>query len=52
MKIVDPDFWIKGNDYTKEEIVHKHPYLRNICLIPNIDNKSTTNIIKTILKKG
>jgi rfaE bifunctional protein nucleotidyltransferase chain/domain len=52
MKIVDPDFWIKGNDYTKEEIVQKHPYLRNICLIPNIDNKSTTNIIKTILKKG
>jgi rfaE bifunctional protein nucleotidyltransferase chain/domain len=52
MKIVDPDFWVKGNDYTKDAIVQKHPYLRNICLIPNIENKSTTNIIKTILKKG
>lgn len=52
MKIVDPDCWVKGNDYTKDAIVQKHPYLRNICLIPNIENKSTTNIIKTILKKG
>jgi rfaE bifunctional protein nucleotidyltransferase chain/domain len=52
MKIVDPDYWIKGNDYTKESIIQKHPYLRNICLIPNIENKSTTNIIKTILKKS
>ena len=52
MKIVDPDCWVKGNDYTKDAIVQKHPYLRNICLIPNIENKSTTNIIKTILKKS
>jgi len=52
MKIVDPDCWVKGNDYTKDAIVQKHPYLRNICLIPNIVNKSTTNIIKTILKKS
>ena len=51
MKIVDPDCWVKGDDYTKDAIVQKHPYLRNICLIPNIENKSTTNIIKTILKK-
>jgi rfaE bifunctional protein nucleotidyltransferase chain/domain len=52
MKIVDPDCWVKGDDYTKDAIVQKHPYLRNICLIPNIENKSTTNIIKTILKKS
>ena len=52
MKIVDPDYWVKGNDYTKNNIIKKHPYLRNICLIENIADKSTTNIIKTILKKG
>jgi rfaE bifunctional protein nucleotidyltransferase chain/domain len=52
MKIVDPDSWVKGNDYTRDAIVQKHPYLRNICLVPNIQNKSTTQIIKTIQKKG
>jgi len=51
MKIVDPDCWVKGNDYTRDAIVQKHPYLRNICLVPNVENKSTTQIIKTIQKK-
>ena len=52
MKIVDPDCWVKGSDYNKNDIIKKHPYLRNICLIPNIENKSTTNIIKTIVEKS
>jgi rfaE bifunctional protein nucleotidyltransferase chain/domain len=51
MKIVDPYYWIKGDDYTKKEILEKHPYLRNIKLIKNIENKSTTNIINKIKNK-
>jgi rfaE bifunctional protein nucleotidyltransferase chain/domain len=50
MKIVDPDYWVKGDDYTKEDIIKKHPYLRNIHLCKNVENKSTTNIINRIKK--
>lgn len=49
MKFVDPDFWVKGTDYTKEGILKKHPYLRNIALIDLVQEKSTTNIIQKIL---
>ena len=48
MKIVDPDVWVKGDDYTKEDILKKHPYLRNIHLCKNVENKSTTNIINRL----
>lgn len=48
MKIIDPDTWVKGSDYTVQAIQAKHPYLRNIQIIPLIENKSTTNIIKKI----
>jgi rfaE bifunctional protein nucleotidyltransferase chain/domain len=48
MKIVDPYYWVKGDDYTEKKILEKHPYLKNIKLIKNIENKSTTNIIKKI----
>lgn len=48
MKIVDPDYWVKGDDYNKDAVLKKHPYLRNIHLCKNIENKSTTNIIKQI----
>lgn len=48
MKVVDPDIWVKGTDYTKECIFDKHPYLKRIELIPNIKQKSTTNIIRKI----
>jgi len=50
MKIVDPDYWVKGDDYVKEDVLKKHPYLRNIHLCKNVENKSTTNIIKQIKK--
>lgn len=49
MKLVDPDVWVKGSDYTKEKILEKHPYLRKICLIDLVEEKSTTNIIRKIL---
>lgn len=49
MKLVDPDYWVKGTDYTKEAILKKHPYLRNIALIDIVEEKSTTNIIQKIL---
>ena len=48
MKIVDPYYWVKGDDYTQKKILEKHPYLKNIKLIKNVDNKSTTNIINKI----
>jgi rfaE bifunctional protein nucleotidyltransferase chain/domain len=49
MKLVDPDYWVKGDDYTEIDIFKKHPYLRNIKIIKNIENKSTTNIINKII---
>jgi rfaE bifunctional protein nucleotidyltransferase chain/domain len=48
MKILDPDVWVKGSDYTVQKILEKHPYLRHIHLVPLIENTSTTNIIKKI----
>lgn len=52
MQIVDPHLWVKGSDYKIEEIFKKHPCLKNIKLIDNIENKSTTNIIKKISNKN
>jgi len=48
MKIVDPLYWVKGSDYKVEQILAKHPYLKNIKIIPLVEEKSTTNIIKKI----
>lgn len=48
MKLVDPAIWAKGSDYNIDEILKKHPYLKQVQLITNIDNKSTTNIIEKI----
>ena len=48
MNIVDPYYWVKGNDYDIKEIQKKHPNLKNIKLIDLIENKSTTNIINKI----
>lgn len=48
MKILDPDVWVKGSDYTVQKILEKHPYLRSIHLVPLVENRSTTNIIKKI----
>lgn len=50
MKVVDPDFWVKGSDYTVSGIQKKHPYLRNIHIVPLVEEKSTTNIIKKIVE--
>lgn len=48
MKIVDPYTWVKGSDYNPVDILRKHPYLRNITILPLVDEKSTTNIVKKI----
>jgi rfaE bifunctional protein nucleotidyltransferase chain/domain len=48
MKIVGPNIWTKGSDYTVEKIVDKHPYLNKVVIIDNVKDKSTTNIIKKI----
>jgi rfaE bifunctional protein nucleotidyltransferase chain/domain len=48
MKIIDPLYWVKGSDYTVEQVIAKHPYLKNIKIVPLVEEKSTTNIIKKI----
>jgi rfaE bifunctional protein nucleotidyltransferase chain/domain len=48
MNIVSPYCWVKGSDYNKDNVLKKHPGLKNIKLINNIKNKSTTNIINMI----
>jgi rfaE bifunctional protein nucleotidyltransferase chain/domain len=48
INIINPDIWFKGSDYTKEDILKKHPSLKNIELIDIIQGKSTTNIINRI----
>lgn len=48
IRIVDPDYWTKGSDYTADVILSKHPGIRNIMLFDNIDGKSTTNIVNKI----
>jgi rfaE bifunctional protein nucleotidyltransferase chain/domain len=52
MKIIDPYMWVKGSDYKLEDILQKHPYLKNITLIDNIENKSTTKIIEKIVNNN
>jgi rfaE bifunctional protein nucleotidyltransferase chain/domain len=49
MNIIKPDIWFKGSDYTKEDILKKHPSLKNIMLIDFLQGKSTTNIINKIM---
>jgi len=49
MNIINPYIWFKGSDYTKEDIMQKHPILKNIKLFDLITDKSTTNIIKKII---
>jgi D-beta-D-heptose 7-phosphate kinase/D-beta-D-heptose 1-phosphate adenosyltransferase len=49
MNIINPDTWFKGSDYTKEDIIQKHPSLKSIKLFDLINGKSTTNIIKKII---
>ena len=48
MNIIEPEIWFKGTDYKKEEIIKKHPILKNIELIDLTLNKSTTIIINKI----
>ncbi len=49
MKQIDPDIWVKGSDYTVECILQKHPYLREVRIIPLLQDRSTTNIVKKIV---
>jgi len=48
MIMIQPDIWFKGSDYTERGIRARHPSLKRIVLFYNIENKSTTNIIKKI----
>jgi len=48
INIINPDIWFKGSDYTKEDILKKHPSLKHIELINLIEGKSTTSIVNKI----
>lgn len=48
MNILKPDLWFKGNDYTEDKIRSKHPALKNICLLENIPNISSSIIINKL----
>jgi len=48
MLLIQPDIWFKGSDYNERGIRAKHPSLKRIVLINNVENKSTTNIIRKI----
>ena len=50
MHLTNPHVWVKGSDYTIEQVRQKHPHLREIKILDNIPNVSTTHIIKKILK--
>jgi D-beta-D-heptose 7-phosphate kinase/D-beta-D-heptose 1-phosphate adenosyltransferase len=49
MNIVKPYIWFKGSDYNKQDILKKHPNIKNIQLFDLIKGKSTTNIIQKII---
>ena len=49
MNIVKSYIWFKGSDYNKQDILKKHPNIKNIQLFDLIKGKSTTNIIKKII---
>ena len=48
INLINPHTWFKGFDYKKEEIIKKHPSLKNIKLFDLVNGRSTTNIIKKI----
>ena len=52
IKCIDPEYWVKGADYTLEQIREKHPYIRNVKLIGLVENKSTTSIIQQLQKES
>ena len=52
MLTIQPDIWFKGSDYTERTIRTKHPSLKRIVLCDNVENKSTTNIIRKIHNSG
>ena len=52
MLTIQPDIWFKGSDYTERAIRAKHPSLKRIVLCDNVENKSTTNIIRKIHNSG
>jgi rfaE bifunctional protein nucleotidyltransferase chain/domain len=49
MNIIQSYTWFKGSDYNKQDILKKHPNIKNIQLFDLIEGKSTTNIIKKII---
>jgi rfaE bifunctional protein nucleotidyltransferase chain/domain len=49
MKVLDPEVWVKGSDYTASSVLDKHPSLRNVAIVENLPDKSTTKIVQRIL---
>jgi len=54
LKRIRPDILVKGGDYTKDQVVGRElveDYGGRVELISYVDNKSTSNIINSILEK-
>ena len=45
---INPDYWIKGNDYLEDKIRLLHPSIKKIKLIELENNVSSTKIINKI----
>jgi len=51
MNLLTPEYWFKGSDYEEHIVRSKHPTLKNICLLENVPNVSTTIIVSKIKYK-
>lgn len=47
IKIVSPRVWVKGSEYSRSLVFHKHPTLRDIHLVEMMPGVSTTSILTT-----
>jgi bifunctional ADP-heptose synthase (sugar kinase/adenylyltransferase) len=45
VEILDPDIFVKGSEYTADQLKQDYPSLKNVCLIQHATVSSTTGII-------
>jgi len=48
VEILDADIFLKGSEYTEDQIRKDYPSLKKVCLIPHATVSSTTSIIDRI----
>jgi len=50
IKMIKPDFLVKGGDYKKEDVVGRE-FARNVVIVQLVEGISTTKIIEKVLNK-